>query len=40
MTAAMYKGPMTLVVTLSILESGSAGLMSPKPTVVRHENAK
>lgn len=40
MTAAKYKGPMMLVVMLSILDSGSAGLMSPNPTVVRHEKAK
>ena len=40
MTAARYRGPMMLVVTLSILVSGSSGLMSPNPTVVRQEKAK
>ena len=39
-TAARYNGPMILVATLSILESGNVGLMSPNPTVVRQEKAK
>ena len=38
-TAARYRGPATLVATLTIRARGSIGLMSPKPTVVRQTKA-